>query len=308
MCAHRRRRIDNRGTILNGQTFNWVGIVTCPDLGRIVQHTGVKPSAAAGASFQKQVRECIQKPFKQCVQTQHIPVTDFFLLFRRQESRADFSQIAVKVPLDIFNLCTAEDIRNPFKEVVLNILSGHIQNILPSCGRVGTSRQLKCPIRMRAVKVGVRGDHFRFKPDAHLHTEFMQFIRQMTQTQRQFIFIDIPVTQRGMVIISVSKPAVVHNQHFNAERSSSTCNFQQLLFVESEVGCFPVVDDDWAVTVTPGTTNQVTAVQFMIGTAHTADTLIGIDHNGFRCVKLFTRLQLPAKTIRIDTAQYTGLT
>ena len=70
---------------------------------------------------------------------------------------------------------------------------------------------------MLSVQLRIRGDHLRLKPDTKLHSQSIDLIHQRLQATRQFLLIGFPVAQTGAVIIAVSEPAVIHDQHLNAE-------------------------------------------------------------------------------------------
>ena len=42
-----------------------------------------------------------------------------------------------------------------------------------------------------------------------------------------------------MIVIPVAEPAIVHDQHFNAERGGGTSDLEQFFLIEFKVGLLP---------------------------------------------------------------------
>ena len=67
MRSHRRNRIEKGCAVLDTDAVNGIRVVAAPYLGRIVEHTCVKPSATAAASFNQHIRIPLCKTFQEIV-------------------------------------------------------------------------------------------------------------------------------------------------------------------------------------------------------------------------------------------------
>ena len=79
------------------------------------------------------------------------------------------------------------------------------------------------------------------------------------------------------------------------------CDRKQFFGIEIEVSCFPVVDENRALLVLILTADQMIAVQLMIVVCHAVQTVLGIDHDNFRCLEFCVLLQFPAEVLRMDS-------
>ncbi len=76
MAAHGIRGIEEARTVLNQRAFVGIGVIAAPDLRGVVQHPGIKPSAAAGAALEEDVREGFRETVEQVIDPEHVPVMD----------------------------------------------------------------------------------------------------------------------------------------------------------------------------------------------------------------------------------------
>ena len=123
----------------------------------------------------------------------------------------------------------------------------------------------------------------------------------MLEAAVYLLFIYEPVAKRAVVAVSVTEPAVVHYQHFNAQLRSLLCDVDKLFGVEIEVGRFPVVDEDRTALVLIFASDNVLSVQVMECAGHLADTLVGVNHNDLGSGKFLSWLQLPGEVKVVDT-------
>ena len=117
---------------------------------------------------------------------------------------------------------------------------------------------------MSSVKVAVLRYHFRLEPDTELQADLIYTVYQTFQASRKFLFINHPVSQAAVIIISLAKPAVVHDQHLNAYFFSLSGNFQKLVCVKSKISSLPVIDQDRSSGIFKFTTADILADGFMI--------------------------------------------
>ena len=99
---------------------------------------------------------------------------------------------------------------------------------------------------MRPVKVTVFIDHLRLNPDAKFHPLIMHTGNKLCQAASQFRFIDLPVPQGRIVVISFSEPAVIHHYHINSKGSGFFCQIHDRISRKIKIGCLPTVDQYWA--------------------------------------------------------------
>ena len=152
----------------------------------------------------------------------------------------------VGIPFHIFNIGAFQDFTHLIENIFSHIFSGKIQNKLISSSGNGMSRNFQRPVRMFPVKITVLRYHLRLKPDAEFQADLIYSFYQTFQSARQLLFIYHPVSQAAVVIVSLSKPAVIHDQHLNAYFFGLSCDLQQLLCIKSKICGFPVIDQDWS--------------------------------------------------------------
>ena len=85
-------------SVLNGQSFDRVGVVAAPDLRGVIEHACVKSAAAARARFQKERRIAREQPFHKIVHAEHIAVQSGTPAAAGFES---ISHTTVHVPFDV---------------------------------------------------------------------------------------------------------------------------------------------------------------------------------------------------------------
>ena len=98
---------------------------------------------------------------------------------------------------------------------------------------------------MSAVKLAVRRNHLRFDPQTELQPKRVDLVAQMAQSLREFMRVVKPIAQRGIVAFAMPKPAVIQNKQFDARIFCTAGEGEQLFLGEIEVGCFPVVDQNF---------------------------------------------------------------
>ena len=306
VCAHRGCRVAHGSTELDRDTFDRVGVVGRPDLGRIVQHCGVETSAAAGTVFKKDVRKVAGQAIHDFVGTENEAVENFFAVFLAEQSASGFGNVAVEVPLDVVDLVVGENFLHLTVDVFADIRTGHIDHVLLTCDGAVASGNMDAPVGMRTIKVGVRRDHFGFVPDTELETEGIHTVNQHTETARKLVFVDIPVTERAVVGISDAEPAVVHNEHFDADFLGTFREGNELVGVKAEVSCFPAVDEKRTLFGLPAAADEVVVIETVENTGHFADPFAGEDENRFGSLEFFARFEVPGESVRVDTDVHAG--
>src|SRR5580704_16219864 len=99
---------------------------------------------------------------------------------------------------------------------------------------------------MCAVKVAVGVDHLRLDPQAEVHAKRVNFVDQGFEAVGKLLRIYEPIAKAGMVVFSLSEPAIIHDKAFDTK----ACRFFGEDFLSSlidvESGCLPRVVDDGA--------------------------------------------------------------
>ena len=129
----------------------------------------------------------------------------------------------------------------------------------------------------------------------------MDLINQNTQSTGQLLFVDEPIAQRTIIIIAFAEPAVIHDQHFDAQFFGSLRKGNQFFGIEVEVGSFPVIDQQRPLLVFPTAPYQISIVEPMEDATHFTKTMVGINHDCLRCIEHCSRLQFPGEIRGVDT-------
>ena len=97
-----RYRIRKGCTVLNAQSVDRIRIVTAPDLRSVIEHTGVKPSAATAAALDHDIREIPIHSLEEVIQTEYIIIHHRPLLPGSCGVYIEYG--AVEVPFYVFNI------------------------------------------------------------------------------------------------------------------------------------------------------------------------------------------------------------
>ncbi len=307
MRSHSRYRIPQRGSVLNRRTVQRVRVVTGPDLRRVVQHAGVKPSASAAAALDQDLRKPLMKLLQHIVQSQNITVGKFALVLRIQAQTVFVADAAVHIPLHIADRCAPQDRADPFQNIIADLPSGKIQNQLVS-GKAGLPpRSRNRPVRMRPVKITVNRNGLRLEPDPEQHSVLGDLLCHAPQCAPQLLLIGIPVPQRTVVAAATAEPAVIHDDQLNSHVMGFLRNGNQLLSGKIKIGCLPVVDQNRAPFVLPRSAAHIFPNGFVKIPAQLSQTALAVRHHHLRQVQLLSRLQIPGELVRMNAAQKSRL-
>ena len=102
------------------------------------------------------------------IEAEHEARAHLTLAFWRQFRRKRIRQMAVEIPFDIVDRRCIEDLADGIDEVITHITAREIEHELmaPEAHRI--RRGAEHPVRMRAVEIGVDGNHLRLEPEAEL--------------------------------------------------------------------------------------------------------------------------------------------
>ena len=95
---------------------------------------------------------------------------------------------------------------------------------------------------MLLEKLGVLIYHFRLEPETELHAHLIKLVGNTLKSALKLLLIDEPVTETGVIVITLSEPSVIQNHHFDSKLFCATCNIKYLFTGEIEIGCLPVID------------------------------------------------------------------
>ena len=331
MCRDHRERISVAVAFLNPCTTDRIRIVTCPNLWEIAKHSRVKPIAASRASFKKDIRETFRQRFGHPVKSADITVRRFALpmqclhlpgLSRLSCSlviityigaacqiwRVNIRKDPVHIPFDICDICRRKDFCHPLDHIINHFRICQIQYSLVTSLRVGAPRDLHRPVRMCTIQITVCIYHFRLDPDPELQSQVIDLFTNTGKSAGQFLFINIPVTQRRLIVITVSEPSVIHDKQLDAHLACFLRQFQQFFFINIKISRFPAVQQYGTHFLFPCSAYDVLSDERMHLMTHTGKSLTGDRHGTLRTLKGIPRLKVPGKTVRIDAGAKTRLT
>ncbi len=204
-----------------------VGVVAAPDLRRVIQHSGIEPSAASAAAFEQDIRILLYQPLHKVVQAYHVIIKDVTLRIGRM--RVNVGDRPVAVPFNIFYVALVENLAHPVVHIVDYLFSREIEHeLIPSPHRL-VARNGHRPVRVLAVKFAVLAYHLRLEPDTELNADFVNLLYQLAQTHAELFLVRSPVAERPVVVAPVAEPAVVHDEHVGAEVLRLLCEREQRL-------------------------------------------------------------------------------
>lgn len=152
-----------------------------------------------------------------------------------------------------------------------HLFARHVQGQLVAPFGFAAAGNVEAPVGVLFVELAFPRDHFRLEPEAEFEAERVDLLHQGAEAALEFGFVDEPVAEAGVVVVAFAEPAVVEHEHFDAESCGVSGDGEQFLFVEIEIGGFPVVDENRALAVLPVAPDQVIVEEIVEGAAHFAD-------------------------------------
>ena len=148
----------------------------------------------------------------------------------------------VVIPFQIFDIScvqhTADSLIHPFP----HFISGQIQHQLVAAEHRFFPGNDHRPVRVRAEQIAVLIDHLRLDPDAEFHAGFIDTADQLRKRAAKLFFIRRPVAERQEITVSLSEPAVVHDQQIDAEILRLLRQADDPVSVKIKVESFPAVE------------------------------------------------------------------
>ena len=302
MGAYSGHRIGKGGSILDFDPVCGIRIVTAPDLRCIIQHSGIKSSAAAAAALDQKIRIARNQPLQKVIKAKYIVMQNFSLV--GCSMRENISNASVHIPLDVFNVSLVKQRTDLLKNRIYDFFSGEIQYQLISSSHRFSSRNRKCPVRMRTVEIAVFIDHLRLNPDTEFHTEIIDFFNQFSQRHSQLLLIDIPVAETAVVIVSFAKPAVIHDQHLNSKICRFFGKIVNRLSGKIKIRCFPAVYQNRSYLISVFSTAKMCAIAFVEVLGKSAKTFPTETHHDFRRPEGFPRCKRIRKLFFLQSKLY----
>ena len=175
------------------------------------------------------------------VDVAHVLHPELALIGRRGFGPARFGEGAVHVPLEIADVVFGGEFVEEAEDVLLHIVARHVEHHLRAQFAARAAGEVHDPIGMGAVEIAIGVDHLGFDPEAELHLERVHGIDQALQTLREFLRVDGPIAESGVVVVAFAKPAIVHHEEFHAEFGGLFGERLLAGFVHGEGGGFPGV-------------------------------------------------------------------
>ena len=308
MRAHCADRIEEGGSVVEFEVVQRLGVVGTPVLDKVCEHGGIKSSAAAGAAFKHDVRMGLNDAVQDAVEPQHIAVGHFTLAIRRKRVGPQVRDRAVEVPFHVINIGVVQDPVDTRDQVILHFFPAHVEDQLIAASDRVPSGDLHRPVRMRAEEIRVLRYHLRLKPDAEFHAQVIDLLNQLIETAFDLLLIDIPVAQAGVIVVTLSKPTVVHDDHLDTHLPGRLRDLDQLDIVKVEEGRFPGVDQHRSLHIPDKfALIHIAADEIVIIVAHLCKALVGIGHEDCRCVKILPGLHGITEQPVINAHDETGL-
>ena len=160
---------------------------------------------------------------------------------------------------------------------------------------------------MRTVKVAVFGDHLRFKPEAEFHPHAVDLFGQVGKGSAKLLRVDKPVAQAAVVVVTFSKPAVVQNQHLDAEFSCLGGDGKEFFPVEVKIGGLPVVDENRTARMLPGPPAHMLPQDAVIVSGKCRKTAGGIAQDDLRRAENLAGSQMKGEKVGVDSHLHPGL-
>ena len=213
----------------------------------------------------------------------------------------------VEVPFHIGDGRALQHVGNAFDQIILHVLPGKIEDELVAAEHRVPSGNRHRPFGMGPVQVAVDGNAFRLEPDAEPEAQSRDALSQLLQGAAKLFFIGIPVAQAGIVAVTLSKPAVVHDEKLDSQLRRILRDVHQLVSGEVKIGSFPVIDQHGPAAVLPLAATDVVTDQPVEDPADAALPLAAVGHQHLRRSEALAGLQLPGKIIRMNAADQPGL-
>ncbi|MNB94390.1 hypothetical protein D3C75_415410 [compost metagenome] len=236
MRTHHLRREEIAHPALNGIALQRVVVVRDPEAMAAGQHFIIDTPAAGGAGFKLHLREALAQHIQQAVELSGLSVGGGFALM------TGLHQLAVHIPLHIVHRMFTQQPAHALQQIIKGLRNIEVQHQLMATGRLWVTWQRQHPVRMRAIQIRIRVNHFRFNPDTKLHAEVFDVVDHRHQAVRVFFLVESPVAQRAVVVVAPFEPAVVDDKALHAQRGRFFGHPHDVFRVVTEVDPLPGIE------------------------------------------------------------------
>ena len=292
--------------LLNDGAAERVGVVARPDLREIAENAEVKAVAARSAALKENSGEAPGEFRHDLIQSADVAVRRFALPLGRQTGGIDVGKDAVHVPLDIIRARLGKDLAHFFDDKPHRFGIGQIENALVASLGMQPLRRGHRPVGMLRVELALDADHLRLDPDAELQTRGVDAFPQSFESVRQLLGIGVPVAEGVAVVVSLAEPAVVHDQHFNAQFLGGGGKPQQRMLGDIEITRLPTVEQHGTGLVFPLAADNMFTHKAVHMPTLSRKSLMGIGHDRLRRFKTLSRRQVIAEALRLNAADNAG--
>ena len=111
-------------SVLNPDAVHRIGVVTAPDLGRVIQHACVKTPAAAAAPLNQKVRIALCQTLQEVIESQHIPVQNTARTVSTRHftcRRIYVRYAAVHIPFQVLYMSAVKDPADTVKNIIRHL-------------------------------------------------------------------------------------------------------------------------------------------------------------------------------------------
>ena len=110
------------------------------------------------------------------------------------------NQGPVVIPLDVADIEISQNLIRLIKHMLVAIGVREIQYQLTSSGRWHSTGNVQDPVRVSAIDLRVRVNHFALKPKTKLHAVCLDHVNQWTKALRPYVLRNYPVPKTRSVI------------------------------------------------------------------------------------------------------------
>lgn len=244
MGAHALHREEVGVAPLDEDTLQRVRVVAGPKLREMAQCSVIRTASASRAEHHRQVRIFGLDAFQDPVQPPHV-IDPQVRLFVIEICRVGIHDRTVAIPFEIGDagIFCHQPVHDPEDEI-LNLRIAQVQNQLIPEIELFTVGIAQNPVPVLFVELAAGIDHLGFDPQTESDPLAFGRFDQTGNASGQFVVGLIPVSESLRVAVArvlVAEPSVVQQEHLHAEPGGIVHDRCELLFIEIEIGRFPVV-------------------------------------------------------------------
>ena len=157
----------------------------------------------------------------------------------------------VVIPLQILDISTVKHLAGLVEYIINYFFVREIQNKLVSAENRLPARYSERPVRMLPVEIAVHIHHLGLYPNSEFNPLRINLFDYFSKTFAKLFLIHGPIAKAGIVVVSLSEPAVVHDNHLYSKLHGLVCQSQKILSLEVEIESFPAVYEHRTLLVSP---------------------------------------------------------